>query len=152
MHYIKKTFIAASLAALIHMPCFSLTPESSPYFSLDLGRSIISSTSQTAGRVAIGYQFLRYLAVEGDYGEYLTDSHTFEASIKGIYPLENTPYAITGDFGGGYVMQSNNNRMVTTFGAGGYRQLKHGVLFNFGWHHISDLSANFIYVGLTYRL
>lgn len=151
MNHIKKSLIAIAFGTAMHMPIFGLTSESVPYFSLDLGRSLISSTSQTAGRAIIGYQFLRYLAVEGGYGEYLSGSHTFEANIKGIYPLENTPYAITGDFGGGYVMQSNNNRMVTTFGAGGYRQLKHGVLFNLGWHHISDLSANFIYMGLTYR-
>ena len=150
MHKITKTLLSAALIGLC-LPGFGLVTQSTPYFTLDLGRSPFSMSPHTAGRILMGYQFLRYLAVEGGYGEYGSGTHTFEASIKGIYPLENTPYAITGDFGGGYVMQSNNNRMVTTFGAGGYRQLKHGVLFNLGWHHISDLGANFIYLGLTYR-
>lgn len=122
-----------------------------PYVSLDVGRSVVSSNTHNSWSVAGGYKFIKYLAVEGSYSEYMDKNHSFFAGAKGILPINRT-YAVTGDLGGAYIVKpGGRDDMTAQFGLGGTMRLSDSnVLLNFGWNQVVTDSINFFFGGLSY--
>lgn len=154
MNLYKKITISAYIIAITLSCSASLA---APYIGMQLGRAKTGSEWNVAGNINLGYQLIKYLAVETMYGEYAPQNHLLMAKAKAILPLSGL---ITGvdmnlfaNLGGGYVHQNGQNSIAATYGAGAETMFSSKVGLSFSWQHINESlkigSYNFFGFGVS---